>query len=406
MEGDVAVDAPVGADGGRCVRTRPPWAGTGACPYIGDTTVAKMLILAILSASLAQAAFADDWPMEGKNPLHRAISQEQLAPPLKLAWTFAAGDAITASPVVSDGIVYAGSYDSKFYAINAETGKELWSFKLDTEMIFWAPAAVGGGVCVVGGGDGFIYARSAKTGQPIWQVRTEGMISGGGTIVGDAVYVGSWDHHVLALDLQTGKERWRFFANWYVQTAPAVDAERNVLFTNAHDHMGYALNTRDGSLIWKQRVSMQVGYPNNGPPCVDGERVFMAVHPGHFRCFEAASGKPLWHAETGANVSGCTVADGKVLAGTNAGLTAFNPENGQPAWQFRENAPVSRCSPAVSGGVVYFCSRNGKVYALNLADGAKLWEYATGGPIDGSPAIAGGALFVASCDGKVYCFRP
>ena len=58
------------------------------------------------------------------------------------------------------------------------------------------------------------------------------------------------------------------------------------------------------------------------------------------------------------------------------------------------------------GGVVYFCSRNGNVYALNVENGAKLWEATTGGPIDGSPAIAGGRLYVASCDGKVYCFAP
>ena len=352
------------------------------------------------------SAFADDWPMEGKNPLHHAISTDALAPPLKLAWTFAAGDSITASPVVKDGIVYAGSYDAKFYAVDAQTGKELWHFKLDTEMIFWAPAAVDSGIVVVGGGDGFIYARNAKTGDPIWQVRTDGMISGGGTIVGDTVYVGSWDNNVLALDLKTGREKWRYFTNWYVQTAPVVDAAKHVLYTNAHDHMGYAIDVLNGSLIWKQRVTFQVGYPNNGPPCLDGDRLFMAVHPAHFLCAEAASGKRIWHAETGANVSGCTVIDGKIITGTREGLTAFNAADGKEIWKFAEKAGVARCTPAVAGNAVYFCSRNGKVYALNLDDGAKLWEHATGGPIDGSPAIAGGRLYVTSCDGKLYCFSP
>ena len=357
-------------------------------------------------AFTAIAVAADDWPMEGKNPLHKAITAETLAPPLKLAWEFKTGDSVTASPIVADGLVYAGSYDGTFYAINAETGKEAWSFKVDTEMVFWAPAAVDSGIVVVGGGDGFIYARNAKSGEPLWTVKTDGMISGGGTIVGGTVYIGSWDNNVLALDLKTGKEKWRYFTNWYVQTAPVVDAAANVLYTNAHDHMGYALDIRNGKLIWKTQVTLQVGFPNNGPPCLDGGRLFMAVHPAHFRGLEAATGKPIWQVETGANAAGCTVLGNKVIAGTNSGITAFNVADGKEVWKFSDRAGVSRCTPAISGNVVYFCSRNGKVYALNAENGGKLWEYATGGPIDGSPAIAGGALFVTSCDGKLYCFRP
>ena len=368
--------------------------------------VLRSFILAFCAVLPAALTLADDWPMEGKAPLHKAITTETLNPPLKVAWEFKTGDSITASPVVKDGIVYAGSYDGKFYAINAETGKEIWSFKLPTEMVFWAPAAVHGGIVVVGGGDGFIYARDAKSGEPLWQVKTDGMISGGPTIVDGTVYIGSMDNNVFALDLKTGKEKWRYFTNWYVLTAPAVDAAKNVLFTNPHDHMGYAIDTRDGKLIWKQQVTLQVGFPNNGPPCIDGDRLFMAVHPAHFRCFEAATGKPIWQAETGANNSGSTVLGDNVLTGTNAGLTAFNAADGKEIWKFAEKAGVSRCTPAISGKVVYFCSRNGKVYGLDVQTGGKLWEFATGGPIDGSPAIAGGALFVTSCDGKVYCLRP
>ena len=95
----------------------------------------------------------------------------------------------------------------------------------------------------------------------------------------------------------------------------------------------------------------------------------------------------------------------KVIAGTGRGLSAFNVADGKEVWKF-EGGGVSRCTPAVSGNVVWFCSRNGSVYALNAENGTKLWEAATGGPIDGGPAIAGGKLHVTSCDGKIYCFAP
>src|SRR3954452_19887564 len=46
------------------------------------------------------------------------------------AWFFHAKDSITASVAVSHGTVYVGSWDGTFYAINASTGAERWSFKV------------------------------------------------------------------------------------------------------------------------------------------------------------------------------------------------------------------------------------------------------------------------------------
>jgi outer membrane protein assembly factor BamB len=46
-------------------------------------------------------------------------------------WAVLTTDNITSSPVVAGGIVYAGSWDGTFYAIDAETGKVLWTFHVD-----------------------------------------------------------------------------------------------------------------------------------------------------------------------------------------------------------------------------------------------------------------------------------
>jgi outer membrane protein assembly factor BamB len=42
---------------------------------------------------------------------------------------FATGDVVHASPAVSDGMVFVGSWDSYFYALDASTGKQKWRFK-------------------------------------------------------------------------------------------------------------------------------------------------------------------------------------------------------------------------------------------------------------------------------------
>ena len=95
-------------------------------------------------------------------------------------WRFATGDTVSASsPTVSGGVVYIGSSDGHLYAIDGDTGTEVWSF-------------------------------------------TAGPISASPAFSDGVVYVGSFDHNVYAVDTATGEERWRFGAEATVSSSPAV----------------------------------------------------------------------------------------------------------------------------------------------------------------------------------------
>jgi outer membrane protein assembly factor BamB len=61
-------------------------------------------------------------------------------------------------------------------------------------------------------------------------------------------------------------------------------------------------------------------------------------------------------------------------------------------------------SPAVAGGRIYVGSSDGRLYVLDSAKGAKLWEFDTGAPLTASPAIAAGKVVIGSGDGVIYCF--
>ena len=59
-------------------------------------------------------------------------------------------------------------------------------------------------------------------------------------------------------------------------------------------------------------------------------------------------------------------------------------------------------SPTVVDGIVYVGSGDSKVYALNAANGAQIWNYTTGGYVGSSPDVVGSVVYVGSQDGKVY----
>ena len=76
-----------------------------------------------------------------------------------------------------------------------------------------------------------------------------------------------------------------------------------------------------------------------------------------------------------------------VYAGANNHFNAYPAGGGAPVWTYKLATGVVLTSPAVSGGVVYFGSTTGTMYALNASTGAMMCSYNTGQTILGSPVV-------------------
>jgi outer membrane protein assembly factor BamB len=63
---------------------------------------------------------------------------------------------VKSSPAVAGNVVYFGSFDSHLYAVETETGREMWRFKTGFR-VFSSPVAVDG-VIYFGSDDGHLYA--------------------------------------------------------------------------------------------------------------------------------------------------------------------------------------------------------------------------------------------------------
>lgn len=78
---------------------------------------------------------------------------------------------------------------------------------------------------------------------------------------------------------------------------------------------------------------------------------------------------------------------------------ALNAANGDKLWNY--STPVGTSSAAVEGGVVYVGSYDQNVYALNATNGSKLWSYAAGDLVSSSPAVANGIVYIGLSDGNL-----
>jgi quinohemoprotein ethanol dehydrogenase len=197
-------------------------------------------------ATLLDAAVAPgDWPMNGRtfdgahfSPLSD-INASTIAR-LGLAWEF--DDFVVrgrthrgaeSSPVLRDGILYFTGPWSVAYAVDAHTGKRLWSFDPGVDGQYARVTccdavnrglAVRDGVVYVAALDGFLFALDVKTGKQRWKIDTiydhrwNYSVTGAPWLAGDKVLIGNSGGemgargYVSAYDAASGNLAWRFWA--------------------------------------------------------------------------------------------------------------------------------------------------------------------------------------------------
>jgi quinohemoprotein ethanol dehydrogenase len=154
---------------------------------------------------------------------------------LKLDWALELpGDrTLLATPIVVDGVMYFSGSFSVVRAVEAATGKILWTYDPktlehagDRQRIFWDSnrgVAYWKGRVFVATGDGRLIAIDARTGQEAWSAQTIDpelpmYINGAPRVFRDKVIIGNGGTevggnrgYVTAYDTGTGKQAWRFY---------------------------------------------------------------------------------------------------------------------------------------------------------------------------------------------------
>ncbi len=111
----------------------------------------------------------------------------------------------------------------------------------------------------------------------------------------------------------------------------------------------------------------------------------------------ARLGTPSYTSPAVATVGGRAL----VYAGAGNHFYAYPVAGGPAAWSFTLPNGVVENSPAVAGGVVYFGSTAGVIYALNASTGARMCSFSTGQAILASPVVVNNGSGPVVYDGTV-----
>ncbi|HEV7400510.1 MAG TPA: PQQ-binding-like beta-propeller repeat protein [Solirubrobacterales bacterium] len=196
----------------------------------------------------------------------------------KQVWTRKLAGHLESSPMAVGGTLYLGTDKTNVVAVRASDGKVLWQFN-SPAAIKASPSFHRGRIFVADYESG-IFCLDASDGKLLWRTNTskvppfgEGGFYSSPAIAFGRVYAGRDDGTVLALDEKTGEVDWSFPTNNFVYGSPAVarvPGTPPTVYIGSYDEHFYALDALTG----KQRWRYDVGGPVPGTATVIGHTVY------------------------------------------------------------------------------------------------------------------------------------
>ncbi len=169
----------------------------------------------------------------------------------------------------------------------------------------------------------------------------------------------------------------------------------------------YALDAVSGTIIWRQRLEA----PGTGAPTVVGGQVYVTTRNSRGWVLDVETGRLQWQVEGAPSPSGISGGSGPAVGDTfsvfpfgSGQLTATYRREGFEAWQSsvtggrlgRAYARITDVTgdPVISGGRVYVGNPGGRIVALDVQSGDRLWSAGSGalGPV----VPAGGSVFAVN----------
>ncbi len=314
-------------------------------------------------------------------------------------WQFATEGIVRSQPAIAGGLVYVASDDGHLYAVDAQNGQQVWRTDIGNTTTREVRARIGNSPSptgydyrqsspivaesqvYVGSADGNVYALAADTGRIIWTFRTGERVRATPTVDNGTVYIGSWDKFLYALGAVTGQMRWKTLLSGQVQTTALV--ADGVVYCASRKASVVALDAQTGQITWEYSYGSNMWVESsprlhNGIVYIgsSGSQMIVGLHSQTGEIFTGFF-SDLYYWSTPAIV-GDTLCIGATSGQDKGGLLAFRLADGkfsrleQDRWGLpvKGNLEISgqwsgvAASPVVVDGAIYFGGLDGRFYAV------------------------------------------
>ncbi|MCU1299528.1 MAG: Pyrrolo-quinoline quinone [Acidobacteriaceae bacterium] len=368
---------------------------------------------------------AQSWSMSGQSatdlrsqPSETKINTSNVNT-LATRWVFTTGGDVSATPTVVGNVVYVPDWSGHFYAIDAGTGKTIWSHQIAeydgvsgslsrTSPAFYNNELIIGDMIKGSHNGASVIAVSATTGARVWITKVDphpaAIISGPPVVAGSTVYVGTssieegladqpgypcctFRGSVVALDANTGKIKWQTFvmpsgySGGAIWQQPAVDTTRGLIFVGTGNNYSVPASVEQ----------CELNNPGD-PSCTPAHDYFDTALALDINTGAVKWGKHLY------------AYDVWTLACKNPKQGVTCPDPAGPDYD------MGGSGPNLLGNIVGFGQKTGVYWALNPSTGAVVWNTMVGpaGPLGGiqwGTASDGKNIYVAIANSQKSSYK-
>jgi eukaryotic-like serine/threonine-protein kinase len=315
--------------------------------------------------------------------------------------------ACSASPVISERVVSTAIPPSPTAAIESpvlyrgDAGRQgvyaepairtfdsvKWQKSFDEDSYFPVYAE---GMLYLGTSSGKLLALDPDSGEERWSFAAEGGPLLAVAVTDGLVYFGAGEKGFYAVDARTGKSAWSFETDSSVwSSSPLI--MHGLIYFGSDQGTVYCLDLQTHEVVWTFKGASGVLSQIAG----DTERVYVPTQ-NELYALDAATGSEVWKAFTSDKWNEPAVADGVVYAGRgDRSFVALNAETGKEGWVF--TAPSNQWSewsaPVVTDAAVYVGYSDKTMYALDTETGKERWQFQTEDWATTAPILTDGVLY-------------
>ncbi len=327
-------------------------------------------------------------------------------------WEQTYENAVQSGAAVDDETVYIGDDSGYLRALSTADGSERWSFDTISPAYVNPPeggrnpsfvttdVAMGAGAVYACTDQATVLAVEADTGEERWRYTLESPYSSPGSfvstiratpaVVGDTVAFATGDDSgtIFGVAAGSGNGRWELSMEGSIDSGPATGEDRFYIVDNVGNVRAVAT---DGETLWEGEVSGLT----EGAVTAGGGSIYVGSEGIH--ALDAETGEQQWVTTERSWVdSGPVIGDESVFTTTRDGtVAAFDRDDGAERWSVEVGAKGD-ASPALADGLVVSGDRNGRVVALDSSDGSEVWATGTEDRVTATPVVGDGTVYIGT----------
>lgn len=385
----------------------------------------KLLLPGLLSVTLLSGCslFNSEEDVVKMSPL--PVVQNQFTP--SKAWDVSVGSGIgeyysNLHPAAQDGVVYAADRNGRVKALSESDGKEVWSVNL-AEKTGWLssnlPALLSGGLTVSGGHvyvgseKAQVFALNTSDGSIAWQTAVAGEALSRPVVSDGLVLIHTSNGQLQGLDESTGAIKWTVNLDIPALTLrgeSAPVAAYGAAIVGGDNGRVSAVLMQKGQMIWQQRISQATGSTEidrlsdvDTTPVVVNGVVYALAYNGNLAALDLRSGQIMWKRDLG-SVNDMIVDGGRIfIVDQNDRVLALNTDGGVTLWTQSDLLHRLLTAPVLYNGYLVVGDTEGYMHWIDPDNG----RFVAQQKVDSSgfqtnPVVADGKLLIQAKDGTLY----